>query len=77
MNMIMDEIYKLELTKREFVLVTKALTGALKDKRGKGETETEIARAHALGVDMIEAARDRMTEKLDALARVQEQVDQR
>ncbi len=54
MNVTSREEYRLELSKREFVLVTKGLCGKLRPE--------ESSEAVQLGLDLISRARERMAE---------------
>ena len=65
MNVTIQEEYTLNLTKREYTLVTKALTGNL-DANAKGVGD-EHAEARELGLKLMGRAAEAMGEKFDAL----------
>ena len=70
MQVVVNEVYKVELTKREFTLITKALVGKLSDKPINldfSATQAEIEEARELGLELMGRAQMRVAEKLDAL----------
>jgi hypothetical protein len=69
-HVMMDTSYRLDLSKREFTLITKALCGKLSAHARGGD---EVAEANRFGKELMAKSHDRLVEKLDASARARKQ----
>ena len=70
MNLTIAETFKLEFSKRELTLVTKALCGKLNPDKG------ELGEARELGLLLLNQTAERLSEKLQAVDRATQLAEQ-